>query len=153
MLTRVFRRVGTTLIAASIALTLVAPVLAARKAGGNAVEPQTNAVIHDCLDHNELTRHFSLTELRVALHKLGPVVIKYTFCGQAVRSGIAALEGPAGRDTVAAVTLDCKSHRGALTHQYSLTVLRSARQALPIHPASDEACREGIASQLSTVVS
>jgi hypothetical protein len=112
----------------------------------------TRAVFRDCLDHyGEMTRRHSLADLRAAAKSMPDDVAMYTFCPGAIRSAIAALAGPAGTNTRAAIVGDCAGHRGALTRQYSLPALVHARHTLPRDVTQHTDCRKGIASQIHTL--
>jgi hypothetical protein len=111
-------------------------------------------VVRDCVRHGEITREFSLQNLRAALqHRHMPAdVATYTDCPAAVQSAIAGLSGPAGKNMTAAVIADCVRHKGgALTHRYDLAVLRRARRSLPADVATYTACPHTIASQIATL--
>lgn len=108
-------------------------------------------VVRDCLNHGGITRAFSLGDLRATLRHMPRNVAKYTFCPGDVESAIAALSGPAGKNTSAAILADClHSKSGALTHRYELAVLRRARHSLPADLATYN-CRHAIADQINTL--
>jgi hypothetical protein len=125
-------------------------------AGSSKKVPPTSVirdpVLRDCVNHGEITRKFSLRNLRAAQRHIPQDVATYTSCPSAVESAIAALSGPAGKNTTGAIVADCVRHKGgALTRRYELAALRRARHSLPPDVAKYTPCAHTIASQINTL--
>jgi hypothetical protein len=139
----------------AVAIALVCGISATSLLADAAARPRNSAgaqtVLRNCYDHGgEITQRFGLADLRTALRQLPDDARMYSGCPLGIRSAIAALTGPLGKNSMSAIFSDCADGRGLLS-SYSLANLRHARRNLPGDVRLYTHCETAIGSQIHTL--
>ena len=134
------------------AALLLAALANAAPATATPKGPSSGAkVVRDCTYHGSLTHRYPLSQLRAAVRGESKDLLNYSTCGDVINTAIAAITGPAGRNTAGAVFADCHANGGALTHRYRLATLRRARHLAARRHAHQVICRPAISTQIHTL--